>query len=98
MTSKTRQATCPRDQTPLVWIDDQIGYRCPRCALFVCIPKQSDDQNTPTTSEETNSMTTTDTAWDRKTSAEADAVEAAMQVADITEDEALAIVRAIRAA
>lgn len=76
-------ALCPRDQTPLRWIDDQIGYRCPRCALFVCIPKQPDPQPI---SEETT--VTTD---------EADAVDAAMKAADITEDEALAIVRAIRA-
>jgi hypothetical protein len=26
-------------RTPLEWVDDSIGYRCPMCSLFVDLPK-----------------------------------------------------------
>lgn len=26
---------------PLTWLDDATGYQCPRCGLFVCVPRNT---------------------------------------------------------
>ena len=37
----TAPETAPAPQgVPLVWLNDAIGYQCPRCYLFVTIPKR----------------------------------------------------------
>lgn len=33
--------------TRLEWIDDQTGYRCPRCKLFVAVPLSKPARDCP---------------------------------------------------
>ena len=28
-------------RVPLAWTNDMAGYQCPRCSLFVCIPRRA---------------------------------------------------------